>query len=196
MATDEPDITLLLEELSAGEPDALNRLIPIVYAELHRIARAQLGSERAAHTLSPTALVHEAYLRLVNLREMTWQHRAHFFRVAARLMRRILIDYARARHRDKRGGNAIRVTLTEAADLPFEQACDLIELDDALTRLEALNERQCRVVECRSVAGLSVADTATALGISAATVKRDWAFARAWLNRELGNAAISREAAT
>jgi RNA polymerase sigma factor (TIGR02999 family) len=190
-ATAEPDITGLLRELSAGSPGALDRVIPVVYAELRRIAHGQLLGERAGHTLSTTALVHEAYLKLANLRELDWQHRAHFYAVAARLMRHILVDYARGRKRAKRGGASVLVPLGEAAgieDPPATDLADVVELDEALTRLESLNARQCRVVECRCVAGLSVQETAVALGISPATVKRDWAFARAWLNRELGRA--------
>jgi RNA polymerase sigma factor (TIGR02999 family) len=185
----ELDITGMLRELTRGTPGALDRLIPAVYATLRRIAHAELRGEREGHTLSSTALVHEAYLRLVNLGSVTWQDRAHFFAVAARVMRRILIDYARARRRDKRGGTSVRVPLSEAEGLGIGQAEDLIDLDQALTRLEAQNERLCRVVECRCIAGLSVEETAEALGTSPATVKRDWAFARAWLNRVLGDEA-------
>jgi RNA polymerase sigma factor (TIGR02999 family) len=188
-ATDQPQITPLLHELSLGRPGALEQLIPIVYEELRRIAHGQLRGEPSGHTLSSTALVHEAYLKLVNLREVSWQDRAHFFAMAARLMRRILIDYARGLRRDKRGGQRVRVPLADAIDMVeggVGPAEDLLDLDAALTQLEALNARQCRVVECRCVAGLSVEETAAALGTSPATVKRDWAFARAWLNRELG----------
>jgi RNA polymerase sigma-70 factor (ECF subfamily) len=188
-AGQEPDITGILRELSAGRPGALDHLIPVVYAALHRMAHDQLRGEREGHTLSTTALVHEAYLKLVGLRDVTWQDRAHFFAVAARVMRRVLIDYARSRSRDKRGGGAVRVPLADAADVAIASVEDLMDLDEALARLEVINERQVRVVECRCVAGLSVEETAAALGTSAATVKRDWAFARAWLNRELGQAA-------
>ncbi len=181
----EPDITQLLHELSQGSPDALDRLMPIVYHELRRIAHGQLRRERPGHTLNTTALVHEAYLKLVNIRQVEWRDRAHFFAVAARVMRRVLIDYARARKREKRGGEAVQVPLVEALDLPVEQADDLLALDDALARLEKQSERQCRVVECRCFAGLSLEETAAALGTSVATVKRDWNFSRAWLNREL-----------
>jgi RNA polymerase sigma factor (TIGR02999 family) len=183
----ESDITRLLHALSQGQREALDRLMPLVYDELLRIAHAQLRRERPGHTLSTTAVVHEAYLKLVNLREVDWQHRAHFFAVAARLMRRILIDYARTRKRAKRGGNVRQVPLDEALDVAVDRPERLEELDAALARLEARNERQCRVVECRCFAGLSVEETAAALDVSAATVKRDWAFARAWLNRELSD---------
>jgi RNA polymerase sigma factor (TIGR02999 family) len=180
------DITGLLHELSRGRPDVLARLMPIVYGELRRIAHAQLRGERPGHTLNTTALVHEAYLKLTNLRHVEWRDRAHFFAMAARLMRRILIDYARARKREKRGSDAVHVPLAEAVDIPGRVAADdLLALDEALARLEAHSERQCRVVECRCFAGLTVEETAAALGISVATVKRDWTFSRAWLNREL-----------
>jgi len=181
----EPDITGILRELSDGKRDSFNRLIPLVYDELRRIARRQLRAEREGHTLSATAVVHEAYLRLVDVRNADWRDRAHFFAVAARLMRRVLIDYARAKRRNKRGGQAIRVPLTEAEGIPTRHTEDLLNLDEALTRLAAKNERLCQVVECRCVVGLSVEETAVALGTSAATVKRDWVLARAWLNREL-----------
>jgi RNA polymerase sigma factor (TIGR02999 family) len=176
----------LLRELSRGQPDALDRLIPIVYDELRRIAHGQLRGEHSGHTLNTTALVHETYLRLVQIDRVEWQDRAHFFAVAARLMRRVLIDYARTRNRDKRGGAAVRVSLSESLDGLAQPPDDFLVLEEALARLEALNARQCRVVECRCFAEMSVEETAAALGTSPATVKRDWAFARAWLNRELG----------
>ena len=180
------DITGLLRELSQGHHEALDRLMPIVYDELRRIAHGQLRDERPGHTLSTTALVHEAYFKLVDVRRMEWRDRAHFFAMAARLMRRILIDYARGKKREKRGGDAVHVQLTEAFDVPGPVAADdLVALDEALARLEAQSERQCRVVECRCFAGLSLEETAQTLGISVATVKRDWDFSRAWLNREL-----------
>jgi RNA polymerase sigma factor (TIGR02999 family) len=182
---DDANITGFLRELSHGRPEALDRLLPAVYQELHRLAHLQLQGERPGHTLSTTALVHEAYLKLADLQGMEWRDRAHFFAMSARLMRRILIDYARSRRRDKRGGDAVHVPLVEGLDVPLERADSLVALDEALSALEARTPRQCRVVECRCFAGLSVEETATALGISEATVKRDWAFARAWLNREL-----------
>ena len=182
------DITGLLRELSQGRAEVLDRLMPIVYDKLRRIAHAQLRGERPEHTLNTTALVNEAYLKLVNVRQVQWRDRAHFFAMAARLMRRILIDYARARQREKRGGDAVHVPLAEAQDIPLGRAADdLVALDEALARLETQSERQCRVVECRCFAGMTVEETAAALGISVATVKRDWTFSRAWLNRELGS---------
>lgn len=184
-----PNISQLLHELSQGSSDALDRLLPIVYDQLRGIAHGQLRGERPGHTLNTTGLVHETYLRLVNIDQVQWRDRSHFFAVAARVMRRILIDAARARKRDKRGGDLIRVPLDEALDLPVEHADDLLALEEALARLEALNERQSRVVECRCFAGMSVEETAAALDSSPATVKRDWALARAWLNRELAGRA-------
>ncbi len=181
----EPDITGLLLSLSQGHHEALDTLMPIVYDDLRRVAHRQLRGERPGHTLNTTALVHETYLRLVHVDQVQWQDRAHFMAVAARVMRRILVDYARARRRDKRGGDAVRVPLIDALDIPVTQSEDLVTLDEALVRLETLNERQCRVVECRCFGGMSVAETAAALGTSPATVKRDWALSRAWLNREL-----------
>ncbi|MDH4046002.1 MAG: ECF-type sigma factor, partial [Gemmatimonadota bacterium] len=163
-----PDITGLLRDLSQGRREALDRLVPVVYDELRRIAHGQLRREDAGHTLNTTALVHEAYLKLVDLRAVQWQDRMHFFAVAARVMRQVLIDYARGRKRGKRGGDAVRIPLADDLDAAVEQPELLLELDEALTRLEALNERQCRVVECRTFAGLSVEETAQALGVSPA----------------------------
>ena len=179
-------ITDLLIQLSQGRREALDQLLPIVYNELRAVARRHLGGERPGHTLNTTALVHETYLKLVNVRQVQWRDRAHFFAMAGRLMRRILIDYARTRKRDKRGGERVAVSLDEAMAVAPERIEDLVAIDDALTRLEKESERQARVVECRCFAGLSVEETAEALGASEATIKRDWAFARAWLNRELG----------
>jgi RNA polymerase sigma factor (TIGR02999 family) len=171
--------------LSCGHRDALDRLIPIVYEELRRIAHRRLQGERDGHTLNTTALVHEVYLKLVDVNRVEWRDRTHFFAMAARLMRRVLIDYARARKRKKRGGGSVTVPLDEAMGIAVTQPDGLIALEDALTRLEAKNARQCRVVECRCFVGLSIEETAEALSTSSATVKRDWAFCRAWLNREL-----------
>lgn len=161
--------------------------MPVVYDELRRIAHGQLRGERTGHTLTTTALVHETYLRLVKIEQVDWRDRAHFFAVGARVMRRVLIDYARARKREKRGGALVQVPLSETLDAVVQEPDDLLALEEALTRLETLNQRQGRVVECRCFAGMSVEETAAALGTSPATVKRDWAFARAWLNRELGD---------
>jgi len=186
MVAEGRNVSQLLRELSQGEPGALDRLIPVVYDELRRLAHGQLQGERSGHTLSTTALVHETYLRLVQIDRVEWRDRSHFFAVAARVMRRVLIDYARARQREKRGGDPVPVPLSETLDGLVQQPDDLLVLEEALVRLESLNARQCRVVECRCFAGMSVEETAAALATSPATVKRDWAFARAWLNRELG----------
>jgi len=181
----ESNTTRLLRALAAGEPGALDRLIPILYEDLRGIARLQLRAERPGHTLDSTALIHEAYLRMLQINEVQWQDRSHFVAVAARVMRRVLIDYARARKRDKRGGGAAFVSLGDAGEIPALPADHLLELDEVLGRLEALNERACRVVECRCFGGMSIEEIAEALHVSPATVKRDWVFSRAWLNREL-----------
>jgi RNA polymerase sigma factor (TIGR02999 family) len=193
------DVTRLLLDLSGGDEQALDRLLPLVYEELRRLARRHLGREREMHTLSTAELVHEAYCRLVDLTRMTWRDRAHFFAVAAGVMRRILVDWARARKAQKRGGDLVPLSLDAlspdaaggraALDLPADQrAEELLALDELLDRLALLNARQARVVEYRYFAGLSVEETAEALGISATTVKQDWMLARTWLYRELQRA--------
>jgi RNA polymerase sigma-70 factor, ECF subfamily len=179
------EITQLLGAWSAGDQSARDRLMPLLYAELRRVAHNQLRGERPGQTLQPTALVNEVYVRLVELRRMTWQNRAHFFAMCARLMRQILIDAARARRFAKRGGDAVRVTLDEelvSADAPGP---DLLALDDALRALEELDARKSRVVELRFFAGLTAEETAAVLGVSTDTVARDWKFAKTWLYREL-----------
>jgi RNA polymerase sigma factor (TIGR02999 family) len=179
-------VTALLAEASAGRREALDRLIPIVYEELRQVAHRRLREERADHTLNTTALVHEAYLKLIDIKRVEWRDRVHFFGVAASAMRRILIDHARTRNRAKRGGpQQTQVPLDAALAVSEDQDEDLIALDDALARLESENARHGRVVECRFFAGLTLEETAEVLGTSLATVKRDWAFCRAWLNREL-----------
>lgn len=185
------DITELLLRWSAGDRRALGDLMPLIYEECRAIAARQLGSEAREHTLDPTALVHELYLRLVDQRRARWQNRAHFFAVAAQLMRRILVDHARARRADKRGGSAVFVSLDAAADSGDDaRIADVLAIDDALGRLAEQDPDQVRVVELRFFAGLSVEDTALVLGRSPRTVKREWRLARAWLYRELreGNA--------
>jgi RNA polymerase sigma factor (TIGR02999 family) len=177
-------VTGLLRAWRAGDGAALERLTPLVYDELRRIARRSLRRERAGHSLQATALVHEAYLRLVGAQAVEWQDRAHFFAMAARLMRRVLVDHARARARDKRGGGVTALALDEA-HAPIDQGRGLLALDDALHGLTALDPRRGRVVELRCFGGLSVAETAAVLGVSADTVMRDWKLARAWLRREL-----------
>lgn len=184
--TPSSQVTRSLQALSQGHREALDGLMPVVYEELRRIAHRQLRSERAGHTLNTTGLVHEAYLRLVDIRQVDWRDKAHFFAMAARAMRRVLIDYARTRNREKRGGDDVRVSLSEAGLAAIEYSEDLLALDEALSRLERYDARQCRVIEYRCFAGLTIEETATVMETSAATVKRDLAFARAWLNRELG----------
>ena len=180
-----PRITALLERWSGGDEGALDQLLPWVLRDLRKMAARHLGAERAGHTLQPTALVNETYLRLIGQRGVRWQNRAHFFALAATLMRRILVDHARARGALKRA--ARRVTLESGVDVgvPPERGIDALALDGALQRLEAMAPRQARIVEMRFFSGLSVEEVATALGVSAATVKADWAMARAWLYREL-----------
>lgn len=177
-------MTELLRAWSHGNDAALEQLIPIVHLELRRLARRQMRRERNGHTLQTTALVNEVYLRLVDANRVRWQDRAHFFALSARLMRRILVDHARARRYLKRGGNAIRVTLNPAMALTKDRA-DLVALDDALTTLAAFDPRKSRVVELRFFGGLSVAETAEALAVSPETVMRDWRLAKAWLHKEL-----------
>jgi RNA polymerase sigma factor (TIGR02999 family) len=185
MPPTQPRISALLQELTQGRSDALERLLPIVYDTLRDIAGAKLRGEREGHVLDATALVHETYLRLIKLERIDWRDRVHFFAVAARMMRQILIDHARATNREKRGGGAIRVSLSQADEVPIVTSEEIAGLEEALARLEHLNARQCRVVECRCFSGLSIDETAAALGISAATAKRDWASSLAWLSREL-----------
>jgi RNA polymerase sigma factor (TIGR02999 family) len=181
------EITALLQAHAAGDASALEQLLPRVYQELRRIARNRLRRERVGHTLAATDLVHEAFLKLVPLERVDWRNRAHFYAIASRAMRNVLIDQAVRRSAAKRGGGAHVLPLDEAnaaADHPLD---DLIALSDALARLEQLDERQARVVECRFFGGLSLDETAEALSTSAATVSRDWAFARAWLHNELAS---------
>lgn len=179
------DITQALIDLSGGDPDALDRLLPVVYENLRSLARRELARERPDHTLNATALVHEAYLRLVQLDRITWEGRAHFFGAAAQAMRRILISYARMKKADKRGAGAEHVPLDDVVAAARQRPEELLALDEALERLAEIDERRARIVECRYFAGMSIEETAETLGISPATVKRDWLLARAWLNREL-----------
>lgn len=185
--TTDQAITRLLQEWSGGRSDAVERLVPLVYRELHGLASRHLARERGAHTLQPTALVHEAYLRLSKTASPDWQDRGHFFAVAARVMRRILVDHARQRRRIKRGGAAPVVPLddVEPAAGAAIDPLDALALDGALSRLEDLDAQQAKVVELRFFGGLTVEETAEVMGVSSGTVKRDWAVARAWLYREL-----------
>jgi RNA polymerase sigma-70 factor, ECF subfamily len=180
------NITQLLASWSEGDPAALEALTPLVHQELHRLAATYMAGERPGHLLQATALVNEAYLRLVDWKDVRWQNRAHFFGVAATIMRRVLVDVARTRDRAKRGRGQIHVSLSEAADVPARQPIDLVALDDALKTLETLNPRQSRVIELRFFGGLSLDEAAHVLGVSVGTVRRDWSLAQAWLFRELG----------
>ncbi len=179
------EVTKLLAAWSAGDEAALEQLTPLVHDELHRLARRYLAGERPGHVLQTTALVNEAYLRLIDWKDVRWQDRAHFFGLAAQMMRRVLVDIARARGRAKRGGNAVLVSLSEAEGGSPEQSADLVALDDALNALAELDPRQSRVVELRFFGGLSLEETAEVLRVSVGTVRRDWSLARAWLYREL-----------
>lgn len=183
--SDKNDVTGLLEALAAGDRSALDRLMPLMYGELHRLASHYLRGERENHTLQSTALVHEAYLRLVRREDAQWKNRAHFLGVAASVIRSILVDHARARSAAKRGAGAVTVALDEAAAMPSRPAVDVIELDNALEKLSQLDPQQGRVVELRFFAGLTNDEAAEVLGVSAATVKRDWSMARAWIYRAL-----------
>ncbi len=179
------DVSRLLARWKDGDEAALQELVPIVHEELRRLARRQMAGERPGHTLQPTALVNEAYLRLVTLKQMQWQDRAHFFAMAARLMRRILVDFARSRGYQKRGGGAPQVSFTRALDVVATQPTDVVALDGALEALAQVDERKSRVVELRFFGGLSVEETAEILNVSRETVKRDWTFAKMWLLRHL-----------
>jgi len=181
-----PEVTELLMAWSNGDSAALERLTPLVYQELRRLARHYMAQERPGHTLQATALVNEAYLRMIEINRMRWQNRAHFFAVSAQMMRRILVEFARRRHRHKRGGEAQRVTLDDA--LPVSATgTDFVALDDALTALSAMDLRLSQVVELRFFGGLTVGETAEVLKVSPETVMRDWKTARVWLLRELSS---------
>ena len=179
------NVTRLLLQWSEGDTAAREALIPLVYGELRRIARQCLASQRPGHTLQSTALVHEAYLRLVDHSSVHWENRVHFFAVAAQLMRRILVDHARRQRAAKRGGGNLTLVLDEAVAPPARRAVDLIALDDALNGLAALDSRQSQIVELRFFGGLSIEDTSQLLDISPATVKREWVTARAWLYQQV-----------
>ncbi|MGD2047770.1 MAG: ECF-type sigma factor [Gemmatimonadota bacterium] len=187
--TEQSDVTGLLLAAADGDGSALERLVPIVYTELRRIAHRRLGGERVDHTLGTTDLVHEAYLKLVNLDRLNWRNRAQFMAIVSRLMRQILVDYARRRRAGRRGGGRPKVELGAVAEyLAAASAApseELLTLHQALERLEEINDRHARIVECRFFGGMSIEETAEAMSLSPATVKRDWVMARAWLNREL-----------
>ena len=178
------EVTVLLNQLNDGDESAPERLLPLVYDDLRRLARAYFADEKPEHTLQPTALVHEAYIRLVNWENVDWQNRAHFFAVAAEVMRKILIDHARKKNAQKRSGGQ-KILLDEAVSFSSEKELDLINLEDALIALEKLDARQAKIVELRFFGGLSIEETAYVLKISETTVKREWTFAKAWFQREL-----------
>jgi RNA polymerase sigma-70 factor (ECF subfamily) len=183
------EVTELLLSWRQGDAAALDRLIPVVYEELRRVARRRLRGESPGHALQSTALVHEVYLRLVELDRMTLSSRSHFFALAARLMRQILVDHGRRRHADKRGGQVTIVSLGHLSPAAGPASVDVLALDQALDALSAIDDRQCRVVELRFFAGLNIDETAEALGVSPATVEREWALAKAWLYRRLSSPA-------
>lgn len=179
------EVTQLLRDWSAGKQEARDQLLGLVYEPLRAIAGRHLNRERAGHTLQPTALVNELYLKLVDQRHVAWNDRAHFFAVAAQVMRRILVDHARRRNSDKRGGDVVAVTIGAAIDLAATENLDVVALDFALENLEKIFPQQARIVELRFYAGLTIDETAAVLGISPATISREWTMARAWLRREL-----------
>jgi RNA polymerase sigma factor (TIGR02999 family) len=181
------DVTDLLLSWRQGDAAALDRLIPVVYDELRRVARRRLRNEPPGHALQSTALVHEVYLRLVDVNRMTVKNRAHFFALAATLMRQVLVDHARRQHADKRGGGATVVSLDGVSPVALPSSVDVLALDQALEALSSIDERQCRVVELRFFAGLNIDEAAEALGVSPATVEREWALAKAWLYRQLSS---------
>jgi len=180
-----PNVTQLLVAWGKGDQHAFDALMPEVRKELHRLAAHYMAEEPAGHDLQPTALINEAYLRLVDWKNIQWADRAHFFGMAANMMRRVLVDYARSRDRLKRGGEAIQVSFTEAANVPVPQSADVLALDKSLRELEKIDPRKSQIVEMRFFGGLSQEETAEALNVSVATVRRDWSLSRAWLAREL-----------
>lgn len=187
MASTSGNVTQLLMEWRNGDRQALDALIPIVYDELRAIARRYMNRERSGHTLQTAALINEAWLRLVDKQDIAWQNRTHFFAISARIMRNLLVDHARARQMEKRGGGAVQVSLNEAiAGSEPEMTVDMLSLDEALTRLAEFDERKARIVELRFFGGLSADETAEALDLSEITIKREWLKAKAWLFRELG----------
>ena len=183
------EITRLLNAWSEGDESALEKLMPVVYEELRRLAHRYMNKERVGHTLQTTALVNEAYVRLVDMPNVRWQNRSHFFAISSRLMRRILVDFARSRQYLKRGGKSIHVSLDEAMVLTEEKGQDLVALDDALNALAAVDSRKSKVVEMRFFGGMSVEETAEVLGVSPETIMRDWKTAKVWLLRHLSKQA-------
>jgi len=185
MTSSPHEVTQLLVAWSNGNQAALEKLLPLVYDELHRLAHQYMNRERPGHTLQTSGLVNEAYLRLVDQREVHWQNRAHFFGIAAQMMRRILVDYARSRRYAKRGGNARQVSFDEAVIVSPERATEVVALDDALKRLAVIDERKSQIVEFRFFGGLSIEETAEVLKVSPGTIMRDWTLAKAWLRKEM-----------
>ena len=185
MTTSPHEVTQLLLDWSNGNQAAGDKLMPLVYEELHRLAHQYMHRESPGHTLQTSGLVNEAYLRLVDQREVHWQNRAHFFGIAAQLMRRILVDYARSRHYVKRGGEAQRVSFDEAVIVSPERATEVVALDDALVRLAVIDKRKSQIVEFRFFGGLSIEETAEVLKVSPGTIMRDWTLAKAWLRKEM-----------
>jgi RNA polymerase sigma factor (TIGR02999 family) len=198
MADNAGDVTRLLQQLRAGNAQAADKLVPLIYEELRRLAAACMRRERSGHTLQATALVHEAYLKLMGQRNVEWHDRAHFFAVAATLMRRVLLDHARKRHTAKRGGAPHKATLEDSLLISDEHLDDVLALDQCLTRLAAIDPQQAKLVELRFFAGMNVEEVAEIMSISTATVKREWASAKAWLNREMtrGRAGDAESVAT
>jgi RNA polymerase sigma factor (TIGR02999 family) len=194
MTTHSPkEITRLLVAWGDGDESALAQLTPLIYEELHRLAHHYMSRERTGHTLQTTALVNEAYVRLIDWKNVRWQNRAHFFGVSAQLMRRILVDFARSRGYHKRGGGTRTIELDEAALVADDKGTDMVALDEALNSLAALDPRQSKVVELRFFGGLTNDEVAEVLQVSEGTVRRDWSLARAWLHRELSNPVMSDE---
>ncbi len=183
--TEKTDVTQLLSKAQRGDENALNELLPLVYNELRRVAANQLKSERGDHTLQATALVHEAYLRLLEQKEVDWRNRAHFFSIASEMMRRILVNYAIQRNAKKRGDGATKIALDEAVSFANQRDFDLVSLDDALKNLAKFDEKQAKIVELRFFGGLTIEETAEVLEISDSTVKREWRMAKAWLKSQL-----------
>jgi RNA polymerase sigma factor (TIGR02999 family) len=191
--TTQNKITQILKAWNGGNKAALDELIPLVYDELHRLAMSRLRQDRAGHTLQATALVNEAYMRLADWQNVDWHNRAHFIGVAAQIMRNILVDYARKHGAEKRGGDRYKISLTAVANLTQERELDLVALDNALQSLAAIDPVQSRVIELRYFGGLSIEETAEVLGVSAATVSREWKIAKMWLKKELDNTGSSSE---
>lgn len=186
MAAPASEVSALLAAVESGDEAATNQLVPLVYAELRRLARRHMAGQRPGHTLQTTDLVNEAYLKLAKVKGAGWKNRLHFFAVASRAMRSVLVDHARRRAYAKRGGNPLRVSLSEADQVSQEKSAELVAVDEALTRLAALDRRKARIVELRYFGGLSVEEIAELLDLSSRTIKREWRWARAWLYRALG----------